>query len=147
MPRVSKEATTESGRPSRVPRHEQSDKINVVYQDPNYAYRWVNQRPGRIESFLLAGWEMAPGDTVLGDTSVEDQITRTSGAIERHMGQGTKANLMRIRREFYNEDQEAKQRQLDISEQAMNREAMQGRYGTFKVEKSRLGRFTSAENE
>jgi hypothetical protein len=144
MPRI-KEATAE--RPSRVPRHEQSDKINVVLQDPNYAYRWVNSnmRAGRIESFLLAGWEMAPGDTVLGDTAVEDQVSRTSSAIERHMGQGTKAYLMRIRKEFYDEDQEAKQRELDISEQAMKREAMQGRYGKFNIEKSKLGKFNQDE--
>jgi hypothetical protein len=142
MARAAREAHTD--RPTRVPRHEQSDKINVVFQDPNYAYRWVNvnQRAGRVESFQLAGWEMAPGDTKIGDTTVEDQISRTSGVIERHMGQGLKAVLMRIRKEIYEEDQRDKQRQLDITEQAMKREATQGRYGKFQIEPSRLGKFT-----
>lgn len=78
---------------------------------------------------------MAAGDTEFGDKVVESMVTRTSGVVERHMGQGTKAVLMCIRKDWYEEDQAAKQRDLDEVERAMKREALHDRYGKFEIER------------
>jgi hypothetical protein len=130
-----KKSPNKPDRPERTPLHEQRDTINVKNADPNKVYRWVNDTTGRIEKFLRGGYEMAAGDTEFGDKVVESMVTRTSGVVERHMGQGTKAVLMCIRKDWYEEDQAAKQRDLDEVERAMKREALHDRYGKFEIER------------
>lgn len=138
--RTRQENTNKPNRPQRVPLHEQRDKIAVRNRDPNYTYRWVVNNnasdPDRVDRFLRAGWEVdTDSRTTVGDPGVDDQLNKTSSVKERHMGGGQKATLMRIKNEWYEEDQAAKQRKVDESEEAMKREVTKDRYGDFKLER------------
>lgn len=132
-------STNKPDRPDRTPLHDQKDKINIKEMDPNYHYRWVTSNnptdPDRVERFKRGGYEVVGGNVKVGDSTVEDLTTRSSGAVERYMGQGQKAVLMRIRRDWYEEDQAAKQKEIDALEQQMKREALQDRYGRFSIER------------
>lgn len=129
--------TSNQARPSRTPVHEQKDKLTVE-TDPNYQYRWVNSNdPKRVEVFKKAGYEVAPDVGQVGDSVTDSQVTQTTGVTERYMGGGTKAILMRIRRDWYEEDQAKKAEDLDAREKQMLREAKQDRYGELKVEQKK----------
>src|ERR1019366_5501665 len=45
----------------RIPMYEQNS-LTFFDKDPNFAYRWVNDTYGRINSFQLAGWSLLEGD-------------------------------------------------------------------------------------
>jgi hypothetical protein len=140
MPRERIEKGNQPERQQRTPLYEQKDKINIKDQDPNYFYRWVDTNnpsdPERVERFQRAGYEFAPGDSQVGDSTLEDKTTRTSVSVERNMGQGLKQVLMRIRRDWYEEDQRAKAERLNDMERAMYSEAKEGRYGSFSGKSS-----------
>lgn len=114
MPR-GKRNTRKSGRESeRIPVGGQRQRMTVGEKDDGYVYRWVNDNPGNIERYLAGGYEFVEHDTQVGDQpsdgdhgqpvdkTVSMQVGRTRTSVN-----GT-AYLMRIRREYFDEDQEAK---------------------------------------
>ena len=117
------ETTNRITRPTRVPLHEQRDKLTVRNRNPDLEYRWVNDVDDRILKFKQAGWEPAP-KTDVGDPAVETGDNNTSSINEKHVGGRTKAVLMQIPKEWYNEDQAAKMEAVRASELAMQREAL-----------------------
>jgi hypothetical protein len=123
-------------RPKRVPLSGRK-VFGKENKDPNYVYRYVNANlekdPERVARFKEAGYEIVPrgvaGD--LGDNKV-DSATPMGSVAELSVGQGTKAVLMRQRKEWYLEDQSAKQAEVDAIEQTMRRESKSD-YGTLDV--------------
>lgn len=121
-----------SGRPQRIPVN-QRNILTVKDKDPNYEYRIVNDTDDRIAQFKDAGYELV-SDTVanVGDkrASAPDSI---GSAKQISVGQGQKAHLMRIRKEWYDEDQAAKQVQVRAMERATTEKALDGNYGEMKI--------------
>jgi len=106
--------------------------------DKNFHYRWVNMDPHRINRFLDAGYEFErDNDVEVGDRKV-DSSTGTSSLVEKGVGGGKKAVLMKQPIEFHKEDEAAKQRQVDEKEAAMKQSALTGRYGKLDVTRGPL---------
>lgn len=109
-------------RESRVPVSGPRDILTVTNKDPNYFYRWVKDLPGRIQRFIDAGYDIVNHDTQVGQRVV-DSGSRLGSAVTRLDGANTLV-LMRIPLEWYNEDQEAKARELDAQEDALRGEGL-----------------------
>lgn len=102
-------------RPARVPLHRQS--IISAGTRPGYVRRMVNDVDDRIERFKLAGWSPVEGEQV-GDAHAGDPSSITSATV-KSVGGGTKAILMEIPQDVYNEDQQDKQKRVNALEEAM----------------------------
>ena len=100
----------------RVPMH-QRQPLSVSGRDPNFEYRVVNDIPGRVDRFKLAGW--VPDDkTDVGD-NIAGRASSMGSTTSAPVGKGTNGIVMKIPKELYKEDQMAKQRKVDESEEAM----------------------------
>lgn len=106
--------------------------LTVKNKDPNYVYRIVNDTDDRILQLTERGYEMVITDTPVGDKRVSIP-TKEGSPVQISVGQGKKAYLMRIKREFYDEDQAAKQAEVNSLEQAIQG-GEGGDYGSVKIE-------------
>ena len=119
-------------RPKRVPVGGPRNILTVAQKDPNYVYRWVNDVPGRIAAFKEGGYEVVTSDNEVGDKTV-DRGSKLGSAITKSVGGQITAVLMRIPKEWYDEDQEAKQKEVDTLEATMRDQSQRGDYGSVKV--------------
>lgn len=125
-------AKSPKGRVSRTPIGTRN-VLTVKGKDPDYEYRIVNDQGDRIEQFKEAGYEVVnASDVRIGDKRV-NAATPEGSAAQVSVGGGDKAVLMRIRKDWYKEDQAAKQQIVDQSEADMKQRAHDGTYGTFEV--------------
>jgi len=110
-----REGQSRAERPSRIPLHRQ----NIINADtrPGFARRLVNDVDDRIERFKVAGWSPVEngqvGDPHAGDPSSVGSMTVKS------VGAGTKAVLMEISQDIYDQDQQDKQTRVNELEAAM----------------------------
>lgn len=134
---MARERASLPNRPKRVPLAEQRNKLTVTNRDPNFEYRFVNDVDDRVSRFKLAGWEMAPKDEhEVGDPLVDTGQATTTSIVEKAVGGRIKAFLMRIPKEWYDEDQTKKQEEVDKSEAAMKREALnKSDYGKLEIQR------------
>lgn len=126
-------------RKQRIPVSGPRDILTVTNKDPNYVYRWVRDLPGRIQRFLDGGYEIVNHDAQVGQRTV-DSGSRLGTAVTRQDGAFTLV-LMRQLRDWYNEDQEAKQREIDALEDSMRAEGG-NRTGMSRDESPDTGSFT-----
>lgn len=119
----------------RVPIGARRDITAVKDQDPNFKYRFVNDKPGRIEMYKEAGYDLVESAQV-GDSNV-DGTHNEDGVVSRDMGKGDTAYLMRKRMDWHKEDQAEKQKIVDETEADMHRDINEtkgdGRYGKIKI--------------
>jgi hypothetical protein len=125
----------EERRPKRVPLGTRNVlTLGDHVKDPNYHYRFFNDQDNRIEDAKKAGYELVctkkkvrVGDPGVGrETPVGTPITKTKGGVTQY--------LMRIKREWYEEDQRAKQKSITANERAMRQQPnKEGRYGEVKI--------------
>jgi hypothetical protein len=109
------------------------NRLSVHNKDDNYVYRIVNDVDDRIDAFKENGWEpVLAKDTKIGDKRVEGSGP-TGSVAEISVGGGTKAVVMRIKREWYEEDQAAKAKHVDAIEQTMKEDAQRGNYGKIDL--------------
>jgi len=102
-------------------------------KDPNYVYRFVNDTGSRVSNFQAAGYEVVQdSELVVGDSRVFDPSDIGTGK-KVTSNDGTVSYLMRIKKEWYDEDQRAKAAVVDETEAAMKKEASQGMYGSIKT--------------
>ena len=117
-----------SGRPTRTPVG-QRQILNVRGKDPNFVYRIVNDVGDRLGQFIEGGWELVTAESVkIGDKRVDIATAQGTNASVTVDKTGQKAFVMRIPKEYYDEDQEAKQVQLRRLEESMRSEASQNGY-------------------
>ena len=102
-------------------------------KDPNYVYRFVNDTGSRIDQMKQAGYEIVTDDNlIVGDSRVSDPSSQ--GSAKRVISKdGTVSYLMRQKKEYYEEDQAAKQAHNDEIEAAMKKQASEGMYGSIKM--------------
>lgn len=104
---------------------------------PGYIRRVVNDTGNRIEQFRERGWEVVMDeDARPGDGNIDAGVdTQVGSPVSRAVGQAKEANtnavLMEIPKEWYDEDQQAKQDEIDRREKARlkNPNANDGGYG------------------
>lgn len=111
------------------------NRLTVRNKDADYVYRVVNDVEDRVELFKEMGYEIVPTDDVqIGDRRV-DVGSNVGSAASVAVGQGIKGIIMRQRKEWYDEDQAAKQADIDRMEQTMGKQ--DGLYGNVKVGRGR----------
>ena len=122
-----------AARVTRKPLFQRGPQAISGDKDENYHYRFVNDTGSRIHNFKQAGYEfVADTDIAVGDSRVID--ASEFGSTKRVISNdGTTSYLMRIKKEFYNEDQAAKAEFISEQEAAMKKEATQGYYGSIKM--------------
>lgn len=118
----------------RVPVHKQS-AIAVTNKDPNFVYRIVNDSEGRVDQFLKGGYVIADDNATSEDDRI--QSASTMGSVNRMVvNRGRDADtkhavLMKIPREMYEEDQLAKQAQVDETAASFDPGSIKARGNTY----------------
>lgn len=109
--------------------------LTVTGKDPDYFYRFVNDTGDNVQRFLSAGYEFEEAKNVtIGDTRIGAPTGVGSNA-EASVGGGTKAFLMKQRKDYYAEDQAAKAAHVDAIEASTKQEALDGNYGKLEINK------------
>lgn len=126
--------TQKSTERKRIPVGDNRDILTVEGKDDGYVYRWVVDIDNRIQRFQDGGYEFVEHNVAVGIPSVNQ--AQTDGKLVTKQTGGTRSSyLMRIKREWYEEDQAAKAKNIDESELAMKRKlnsGEEGRYGEVK---------------
>jgi len=123
-----------SGRVTRVPVG-QRNLLTVKGKEPGYNYRIVNDLDGRVAQFQEAGYEIVPrGPVEVGDKRAN---AGTPVGSNQHfsVGGGQKAVLMRIKKEWFDEDQARKNAFVDAQESSIKQKALDGTYGKLEIKR------------
>lgn len=121
-------------RTTRTPIHGRRDILTIHKKDPAFNYRIVKDTPGRVPMFQDGGYEIVTTETKVGDKRAAVPAQEGS-PVKISLGRGEQGYLMRIPNEFYEEDQQSKEADIQSREADMIRAAKQDNYG--KVEISR----------
>lgn len=124
-----------SGRVSRTPVGTRNI-LTVAGKEPGYVYRVINDSGDRVQEFMDAGYELVDASSVrVGDKRVNTAKAEGSKA-QLSVGQGQKAYVVRIKQEWYDEDQAAKQAHVNRLEEATKAKALDGTYGKLEISRS-----------
>lgn len=134
---MEKESISKSprGRVTRTP-VSQRNILTVNGKEPGFVYRIVNDSGDRVAMFEDAGYEVVKADDVrVGDKRVQ-RASAIGSRAEVAVGSGEKAVVMRIKEEWYKEDQAAKQTKVNELESTMKKQALSGTYGKIETTRS-----------
>ena len=124
-------AKTTRERPKRSSTNGRQDVLTVEGKDPNMEYRIVNDTPGRVAKLRNMGWEIDE-DAVL--ISAMDDTSESNN--RKHVGDGTKAVVMSMPKDWYEAYQKEKQVAADRLEKTAQKvpDNIKGGYGGVKIE-------------
>jgi len=106
-------------RPKRTPVGQRSKmKWDCPGNDVEWHYRVVNDVENRVQEFIEGGYEIVTGDHDLTSPEVGDP-SQLGSACRKYVGGGTHGVLMRIRKDWYDEDQKTKMNLVDNTEKSM----------------------------
>lgn len=128
-----------TNRKERVPVNGASrNLLTIQHRDPDFRYRWVLNDPDRVAKFEDGWWEIDtdPRNQKVGDRRVDTPAGTSSSVVETKAGMGRKYVLMKLPRELWEQDQKAKQDEVDRIEAEIVREAKKDRYGKLEVDRS-----------
>lgn len=125
-------AKSPSGRVRRTPVGVRN-VLTVSGKHPDFEYRIVNDEGDRVEQFKAAGYDVvSASDVIVGDRRI-NKASAEGSAAQVSVGGGMKAVVMRIKKEWYEEDQTVKQERVAETEYATKTEAMKGNYGKLDI--------------
>lgn len=128
---------TKEERPNRIPVSGNRNIMTVSGIDTDkYVVRWVNDVDNRIRMFERGGWVKVTEDVDIGDRTVDSSNSKQSFAT-KYVGANVTAYLMKIRRDWYEEDQANKERAIKEKEEDLRRqnERAEGRYGSVSIKR------------
>jgi hypothetical protein len=103
-------------------------KLDVITEIPGYQLRWFNDAPGRVDRAQTGGWEFVTnGEVAQGDTNrvvernsdVGNKIRAIVGTTD--MNDPLYAYLMKIKKEWFDEDQQEASAKIRATEAEMVR--------------------------
>jgi hypothetical protein len=125
--------SNKSARVARKPLTQRGPQAIAGDKNPEFEYRFVNDTGSRIQNFKAAGYEFVTGDDlIVGDNRVSD-ATDLGSAKRVISNDGTTSYLMRIKKDWYEEDQASKAAAIKEQEAAMKQEASAGMYGKLNI--------------
>lgn len=133
---VSTESRTQE-RPERTPMGRR-DVLTVNHKLPGYVQRWINDVDNRLMQAYDAGWTHVKGldgKYEIGEKTVNSSSGTTS-VVSKPVGKGVTAYLMAIPEKLFNEDQAAKQKEVDERE-AQWRRTSDGQYGSVDITRNK----------
>lgn len=104
----------QANRPKRVPLGARN-RLTFNNLQKGYKYRVINDVDDRISKALEAGYDFVESDEKLGEKRAAEG-TVPGAAVKKPVGGGMTGYLMRIREDWYNEDQKEKHKQVDALE-------------------------------
>lgn len=121
-------------RGERVPVGFNRNILTVSGLEDGYIYRWVNDVEDRIIRFKQGGYETVENNVSVGDETVNSSQGVADTAVYRNVGGGTVAYLMRIPKEFYDEDFEEKMKHVNsIEESTKDPISENDKYGNINI--------------
>ncbi len=97
-------------------------KLTVKGKEDGFEYYIALDNPGRVEELIDRGYEhVKNADVKVGDKRGDSTASLGANATVQ-MGGGRLGYVMRIKKEWYDEDQAAKAAEVDSTEAAMRRE-------------------------
>jgi hypothetical protein len=129
----------ETGRSKRVPLGVARSKLSVPTRQ-GYVRRWINDTEGRLINATEGGYEYAQDQSLqIGSPDIDNENrdlgARISRVVDKSTGQ--KAYLMEIKEEFYKEDQAAKQKDLDVTDNLIKHGKLNDEENRYIPEKGR----------
>jgi hypothetical protein len=122
----------------RVPIGGNRDILTVDGKEDGWHYRWVLNLGNRTRKFQKAGYEFVTHNVIVGDARAGTPEVLGS-QVEAMSGNGAqKLILMRIKQEWYDEDQAAKELGTLALETGMGKINVGGDYGKVTVERKPL---------
>lgn len=120
-------------RATRTPLFQRGPQSIHGEKDPDFQYRFVNDTGSRIDNYKEAGWELVSDEGIqVGDSRAKD--SSDLGSAKRVISDnGQVQYLMRVKKEWYEEDQAAKRTLLEEQERALKPDASQGLYGKIEI--------------
>lgn len=108
--------------------------LGIKGKEPGYVYRIVNDTGDRVASFQEQGYEIVTDSSItIGDRRV-GKASADGSPVQVAVGNGIDGYLMRIKEEYYKEDQSYKEQKLSELEQSMRKEAKDiSDYGNLKI--------------
>ena len=108
--------------------------LGIKGKEPGYVYRIVNDTGDRVASFKEQGYEIVTDSSItIGDRRV-GKASADGSPVQVAVGNGIDGYLMRIKEEYYKEDQAYKEQKLSELEQSMRKEAKDiSDYGNLKI--------------
>ena len=108
--------------------------LGIKGKEPGYVYRIVNDTGDRVASFQEQGYEIVTDSSItIGDRRV-GKASADGSPVQVAVGNGIDGYLMRIKEEYYKEDQAYKEQKLSELEQSMRKEAKDNSdYGNLKI--------------
>lgn len=123
-----------SARPRRTTLGKRN-RLAIQNMEEGYTYRIVNDVDDRVDYLKGIGYELCSKEQVgaIGNKRV-DNTSSIGSTAHFSVGQGTKAVVMRIPREYAIEDQAAKQAEIDEVEGTMKSDARKAAdYGKLEI--------------
>lgn len=111
-----------------------NQKLGVDKTIEGFHLHWLNDSPGRIPEALEAGYEHVKEKEVYSYSNSEEYVSRHVGTSEK--GEGMTAFLMKIRQDWYEEDQSGIQTQNDKFDEAIRKgrlESVSHSYGQENI--------------
>jgi hypothetical protein len=120
-------ARPDRSKPTRV-KFADRNRISFDGMEPGYHYHVFTDVPGRLEKMQDIGYEFVESDQQIGDYRVAEG-SKMGKAVSKSTGGGQRGYLMRIKQEFYDEDQAAKAKRVDAVEAALKPAKAKEEYG------------------
>ena len=110
------------------------NKLTVRGKDEGYEYRHVLDIDGRVEDLTERGYEIVESKGIeVGDKRVA-AASNTGSVVTTNSGDGRKLILMRIKKEYYEEDQKTKAAIVNATEEQLRGQAStNGLTGNIKL--------------
>ncbi len=121
-------------RPNRIPISGRREILSIRGKEPGFEYRIVKDKPGRIDMLKDAGYEIVDHNVQVGEKRAG--VAGAEGSpVKIGLGGGEQGYLMRQKKEWYDEDQKAKQDAIDAAEAGMKSRELREHYGNIEIEK------------
>jgi len=137
--RVLRPASERADRPRRTPISGKRNILTVRGKEPGFEYRIAKDSPGRIDELMEAGYEIVTHSAEVGDKRVGTPTSEGS-PVKVSLGRGETGYLMRQKKEWYDEDQAAKEAEIKAREESMIDQATRENYGKFEIHKGSQNR-------
>lgn len=116
--------TREKRRPFGVP----VSRLSIAYEIEGYHLRWINDEPGRIHQAQESGYEFVEPQEVGRDAREDNRVKELVGT-QRNDSDPMFAYLMKIPMEWYLEDRDAVNAQVDKVDEAIRNGTLEKRAG------------------
>lgn len=131
--RKNREEIVSEKRPKRMSMAQQRNTLTFEGQDENYHYHMITDDNDRLQKAEIAGYEYVHSEQNVGDPVV-DGATSVGSVVSKPVGGGKTGVLMRIKREWYDEYQQEKDKKREEVETALSGKAREeGNYGGIVI--------------